>query len=168
MKTFLLWILLAALIWFSNAKSTGETTEASKKGEVERIGLIQNEAKNSSKVSQEKAEISNTKPLLARRKRYATQRPWRKDEFTYSILKYTKDMSGRVQESVFKKAFNLWHEAVPQLEFNFRRNDPDADFKIAFVKGAHGDYQAFDGKGPIIAHVYYPEDGRMHFDDDEW
>ena len=168
MKAFLFWILLIALIWFSNARSIGETTEESKKGEVERIRLIQNEAKNSSKVLQEQADISNTKPSLTRRKRYTTQLPWRKDEFTYSILKYTKDMSARVQESVFKKAFNLWHEAAPQLKFNFKRNDPNADFKITFVKGAHGDYQAFDGRGPLIAHVYYPEDGRMHFDDDEW
>ena len=157
MKTFLLCISFVALIWITNAKSIEEAIKESKRSE----------GANSSKVLQEElAEVSDTKAAPTRQKRSAL--PWRKDEFTFSILKYTKDMPARVQEKVFAKAFDIWHEAAPQLKFEFKRNDPKADFKIAFVKGAHGDAQAFDGTGPLIAHVYYPEDGRMHFDDDEW
>ena len=174
MKTFLFWILFVVLIWFSNAENIEEINKPTKNDTVSKIGLLKNEIKkeNSSKVLPKGQASSTTKPAALtpkkRRKRYAYELPWRKDHFTFSILKYTRDMPARVQEKVFKKAFNIWHKAAPQLKFQFKRNDPKADFKIAFVKGAHGDSQAFDGRGPLIAHVYSPEDGRMHFDDDEW
>lgn len=156
MKTFLLWILFAALIWLSNAEKIEETSIPEKSTKSELNGVVETSSR----------KLASTPKK--RRKRYAYKLPWRKDEFTYSILKYTRDLPARVQERVFGKAFNIWHEAAPQLKFKFKRNEPKADFKISFVRGAHGDAQAFDGRGPLIAHVYAPEDGRMHFDDDEW
>jgi hypothetical protein len=43
----------------------------------------------------------------------------------------------------------------------------DADIRIGFFSGDHGDNVAFDG--PTLAHGFAPPDGRLHFDAaEEW
>lgn len=49
-------------------------------------------------------------------------------------------------------------------------NSDDADILIYFFKGLHNDGYAFDGKGQILAHAFFPGTGRggdVHFDEDE-
>ena len=38
-----------------------------------------------------------------------------------------------------------------------------ADIEIYFAVGAHNDFEEFDGKGGIVAHSAYPEDGQVRF-----
>ena len=192
MKTYFLSILFAGMIWspITNefkenkviANSTEQNASSFRRNPVDENSSTKSLPKNT-KITDILA--NNDKPTLAsklkrqtqpknvattkiRKKIYSYNLPWRKDKFTYSILKYTKDLSARVQERIFAKAFNIWHKAAPQLTFKFKRHHTKADITISFVKGAHGDRHAFDGSGPLIAHALSPEDGRMHFDDDEW
>ena len=186
MKTFLLWILFVGLIWFSKAENVGKNNNAIKKEKDGLLSIPAVKGKTITKSTPKKLNFKviaqkklNTNKLSdrsqpsiqkskTRRKRNTFRLPWRKDELTYSILIYSQDLPANVQERVFAKAFNLWQKAAPQLKFQFKRNDPNVDIKIAFVRGDHGDGKPFDGQGSIIGHVFYPEDGRMHFDEDEW
>lgn len=192
MKTYFLCILFAGMIWsaitneFEENKviANGKNQNAGSfqvNGEVENTGtkslpkdtrttdvLPNNDKPTSASKLKDLTHPKNVAMGKKRTKRYSYSLPWRKDKLTYSILKYTKDLPARVQERVFAKAFNIWHKAAPQLTFEFKRYDPKADIKISFLKGAHGDRHPFDGSGPLIGHVFTPEDGRMHLDDDEW
>ena len=38
---------------------------------------------------------------------------------------------------------------------------------IAFERGRHDDEFPFDGRDGVVAHAFYPLDGRLHFDADE-
>ena len=41
-------------------------------------------------------------------------------------------------------------------------------FHVRFYRRSHGDNSPFDGRGRVLAHAYFPENGRIHFDEDEY
>ncbi|ETN76266.1 Matrixin [Necator americanus] len=63
------------------------------------------------------------------------------------------------------RAFQEW-SAVSNVRFE-EVADKSADIVIGFERGKHQDDFPFDGKDGIVAHAFYPRDGRLHFDADE-
>ncbi|KAL1225861.1 Metalloendoproteinase 3-MMP [Cardamine amara subsp. amara] len=69
-------------------------------------------------------------------------------------------------KSLFKRAFVRWAEVIP-LTFTRVETFSNANIKIGFFSRDHGDGFTFDGVSGILAHAWAPQDGRVHFDNDE-
>lgn len=66
-----------------------------------------------------------------------------------------------------RKAFELWEEVTP-LRFIQKRSFEQVEIDIKFAGGNHGDGFAFDGRGSVLAHAFYPKyGGNTHFDEAE-
>jgi peptidoglycan hydrolase-like protein with peptidoglycan-binding domain len=74
------------------------------------------------------------------------------------------------EPSAIQRAFNSWSAQVP-LSFTQLTTSASADLTVEWTTGDHGDGSPFDGSGSggfnIFAHAFYPEDGRIHFDEAE-
>ncbi|XP_074641260.1 collagenase 3-like [Tubulanus polymorphus] len=105
-------------------------------------------------------------PNLAVPDMYETFNKWPKDTFTWKILNFSPDMPENEQRIAFERAFNYWHE-VTNIEFSEVSRNAKADFELGFGPFEHGCGYPFDGPGGTLAHCFYPEDGRAHFDEDE-
>ncbi|XP_028394280.1 matrilysin-like [Dendronephthya gigantea] len=99
-------------------------------------------------------------------KRYLAQSPWGKNILTYKILSFDDDLTHEVQREEIAKAFKFWTDAS-ELTVSEVQGTTTADINIEFVVGSHSDSVPFDGPGFVVAHAFYPEDGRIHFDRDE-
>ena len=64
------------------------------------------------------------------------------------------------------EALKYWSDASA-LKFRETHPNSNADLKIKFGSGYHGDSYPFDGPGGVLAHAFFPEDGEVHFDEDE-
>ena len=64
------------------------------------------------------------------------------------------------------QAFQTW-AAHTHFTFSRTQDYTNADLKISFHKGDHGDGYPFNGAGGSIAHAFSPTDGRFHYDADE-
>ncbi|MFS7925842.1 putative envelysin [Helianthus anomalus] len=65
------------------------------------------------------------------------------------------------------RAFSKWATASQYFTFSQARTYQSADIKISFAHGSHGDGAPFDGQGGVLAHAFYPTNGRFHYDADE-
>ena len=56
-----------------------------------------------------------------------------------------------------------------QLQLQFQeKSSGQVDIEISFERFDHGDGNAFDGKGGVLAHAFFPQfGGTAHFDDTE-
>lgn len=102
-------------------------------------------------------------------RRYAIQgQSWQKKNLTWKIKQYPPGLySGRVRQEL-SKAFYVWSE-VSQLNFE-EVSSHEADIIVSFERGQHGDGYAFDGRGIVLAHAFFPGEGiggDAHFDAEE-
>ncbi|XP_019185238.1 PREDICTED: metalloendoproteinase 5-MMP-like [Ipomoea nil] len=65
-----------------------------------------------------------------------------------------------------KEALQQW-SGWTRLSFNDQTDYNNADLKYHLFAGEHGDGQAFDGPGGIIAHSFQPTEGICHLDSEE-
>ncbi|MBA0847471.1 hypothetical protein Goshw_018497 [Gossypium schwendimanii] len=64
------------------------------------------------------------------------------------------------------KAFQTWSENT-HFRFSMTEDYVNADIKVSFESGDHGDGSPFDGPNGTLAHAFAPTDGRFHYDADE-
>ncbi|VDM43468.1 unnamed protein product [Toxocara canis] len=79
-------------------------------------------------------------------------------------MPYVGDVRREVNEAI-----DVWRR-VSALQLNEVRSEADADIRILFAVGDHGDPYHFDGTGSILAHAFPPGEGLggdVHLDDDE-
>ncbi|HKO39383.1 MAG TPA: M10 family metallopeptidase domain-containing protein [Solirubrobacterales bacterium] len=96
---------------------------------------------------------------------FAPVSKWNHLDLTYGFINGTADISGNDEWQAVREAIAIWESKSP-LSF-LETNAATADIKISWGTGDHGDGFPFDGTGGVLAHAFYPSDGRVHFDDAE-
>ncbi|CAH1801661.1 unnamed protein product [Owenia fusiformis] len=95
---------------------------------------------------------------------YSLGHVWKNRDLTWKISNFSPDLPRRVQIDALTRGLNYWSEVT---NLNFRQTSGDSDIDIRFGRYEHGDGYSFDGKGGTLAHAFFPENGRTHFDEDE-
>lgn len=91
---------------------------------------------------------------------------WKRSSLTYSLRGNPTEISESRTAAIIREAFNAWLDHVP-LKIEPVSATSSADFVIDFSRERHDDTYPFDGVGGTLAHAFFPEDGRVHFDRDE-
>ena len=89
---------------------------------------------------------------------------WGKFTLTYQFENFTPDLNQSVSRRAVRDGFDQWSSVTP---LSFTEVPSGGDLKVRWAIGNHGDGNAFDGQSGVLAHAFYPQDGRVHFDDDE-
>ncbi|UCC57868.1 MAG: matrixin family metalloprotease [Candidatus Bathyarchaeum sp.] len=89
---------------------------------------------------------------------------WTKLDLTYTFQNYTPDLTQSEVQSAIGSGLFQWSLAAP---LNFSEASSGGDLKFSWGSGDHGCGYPFDGPSGVLAHAFYPEDGRVHFDEDE-
>jgi hypothetical protein len=103
--------------------------------------------------------------------KFRTISQWGKTSITYYFINGTGKINGNTERDLIRAAFALWADETP-LTFNEAADSAQADILIGWAKGEHGDGDAFDGPGDVLAHASYPNPYQekqvfLHFDDTE-
>jgi hypothetical protein len=97
---------------------------------------------------------------------------WNKTTLNYYIYNTSSHLTSIQREFAIAEAFKIWSDNSV-LNFVKVSNPNQADLKIKWATGNHGDGHPFDGNSGVLAHAYYPPPaggsyaGELHFDDDE-
>jgi hypothetical protein len=90
--------------------------------------------------------------------------PWAQQQIRWFMGTGTPDLTGEV--GAIQAAFNTWAGLIPRT-FSQTATSSTAQLRVSFNTGDHADGFPFDGSGDVLAHAFYPQDGRIHFDDAE-
>ncbi|CAF0848383.1 unnamed protein product [Rotaria sordida] len=70
-------------------------------------------------------------------------------------------------QRIMNQSFYDWQK-YSGLTFEMVKTKHTANLKIKFDSKDHNDGYPFDGRGATLAHAFYPTDGDIHFDDDDY
>jgi hypothetical protein len=90
--------------------------------------------------------------------------PWTQQQLRWFMGTGTPDLTAEV--GAIQTALDTWAGLIPRT-FPSTGTASNAQLQVSFATGDHGDGFPFDGSGDILAHAFYPQDGRIHFDDAE-
>ena len=91
---------------------------------------------------------------------------WKRSSLKYSLRGHPIQLSQSTTKNIIREAFQIWSDHIP-LKFDEVCSTCQADLVLDFASGSHTDDYPFDGLGGTLAHAFRPEDGRVHFDNDE-
>ncbi|KAF6206666.1 hypothetical protein GE061_017902 [Apolygus lucorum] len=109
-----------------------------------------------------------------REKRYIlNENSWRRRHLKFYIDNWSRSLSQSEVVGELERTLNIWGQ-YGNLRFSRTANPRDAEITVGFYRGQHGDMNAFDGRGNVLAHAFFPDSrdgkglaGDVHFDDDE-
>lgn len=92
---------------------------------------------------------------------------WKKNVITWKNTGHSRKLPLDVQRRAVENGLKTWSDVTPLQFVHQEQGTPDIE--IFFARGEHGDgtYNSFDGKGRVLAHAFFPENGDAHFDEDE-
>ncbi|XP_071978861.1 matrix metalloproteinase-17-like [Engystomops pustulosus] len=105
-----------------------------------------------------------------RRKRYAVSGSvWQKRHLTWRLESFPISLSQSTTRQLISSALLAWSRES-NLHFS-ETTTGDADLRVSFVEGSHGDGYPFDGPGGTLGHAFFPgvgpSAGATHMDADE-
>jgi hypothetical protein len=89
---------------------------------------------------------------------------WDTLNLTYRIENFTPDLNQDIVRRAILDGLNQWSSVTP---LRFSQVTSGGHIRISFASGDHGDGYPFDGPSGVLAHAFYPQDGRCHFDEAE-
>ncbi|XP_075687766.1 matrix metalloproteinase-25 [Rhinoderma darwinii] len=105
-----------------------------------------------------------------RRKRYALSGAvWQKRHLTWRVESFPVSLSQETTRQLIGSALMTWSRES-NLHFS-EAGAGEADLRVSFVEGSHGDGYPFDGPGGTLGHAFFPgvgpSAGATHMDADE-
>nr|BBE38636.1 matrix metalloproteinase [Pinctada fucata] len=95
---------------------------------------------------------------------------WSKTDLTWRLNGYSRKLrDNEVIRSELTRAFRVWSDVTPLTFREVTDRNVKVDIDMSFHLGEHGDgrFNAFDYRGGVLAHAFFPANGDTHFDDDE-
>ncbi|KAJ4961364.1 hypothetical protein NE237_021274 [Protea cynaroides] len=91
---------------------------------------------------------------------------WPESQYNLTYAFWPGNQLDNTTKTVFSRAFERW-AAVTPLTFTETDYYLEAEIKIGFYVGDHGDGESFDGSMGTLAHSFSPTTGWFHLDNEE-
>ncbi|CAF0921783.1 unnamed protein product [Brachionus calyciflorus] len=98
---------------------------------------------------------------------YKAVSKWRKKNLTYKLKNENEELKNETIR-ILREAFGHWSNVSSLTFIEIKNKTLKSDLTISFGSRNHSDNYPFDGPGGVLAHAFFPENGEIHFDEDEY